>query len=688
MFTITINVPDDVLAAGGGSLQAAMYGQLLASYTPASGPSKDQPLASNTWVYFTGADYAAVTSQVPAFATYTSAGAQPVNLPAVEIQAAHIVFGVGSLPTISVDTTNAPQQPSPMSTDSMYDLVEFTYNADGALYLNTTMIDQFGIPIQIQIDPAAPVLPEGAGVTLDRADVFTQYRNYVKDAYPDFMQCATDAFNNSLTDRILSPKYAITGNCVQGVVANAFSGPPSSLPAGLYYYAVSALDGNNTESYAQYEVVQANVGAGQAVTVAWAPNANQPAGRASYNLYRGTPSGESVSWGLVGNVLASQFTVGVGGAMTDTGAALASGTPTMNPLVTFFDSEIQKFFANYQGGNSLTLTATDGTSDAYIYSFTGNSVADSSGNILYLQMSLTSVTGASGPVNDPPIPIGTPFNIYYPYWNTNTFDSSNPAPPSWTLYPHDTASVMVFAAEGVFADNAQQVASNLPSGVTDSTKYGVILGALENQIVAAITRGIAAIAGISPENWGNGTAPSQLAPALVAGASTLVPGTTYYYVVTAVNANGETFGSFEFNAIPTASEPCVQVNWQPMNSPASFNVYRGTASQGENLLVASVPNSGTTGSYLDNGSSVRSQQPPAYFPAATPWSAYDAFFHQPAISLNGAAYAGPYDDQGGQSSTISTSTPIAVSITLGPWGSGNGNVKASRKAQQLLADEV
>ncbi|HVZ38432.1 MAG TPA: hypothetical protein VHI13_04090 [Candidatus Kapabacteria bacterium] len=175
---------------------------------------------------------------------------------------------------------------------------------------------------------------------------------------------------------------------------------------------------------------------------------------------------------------------------------------------------------------------------------------------------------------------------------------------------------------------------------------------------------------------GTATAPSQLTPTLTSsqgaasGAGGLTPGTTYYYVVTATNGSGETFGSFEFNATPTADEPNVQINWQPMSIAVAtgFNVYRGTTSQGENVLVQSVPNSGTTSSCVDTGQAGTAQQPPMYFPAGAPWSVYDAFFHQPPVSLNGAAYAGLYDDQGGQSSTISTSSPTAVSITLGPWG--------------------
>jgi fibronectin type 3 domain-containing protein len=656
---VTITVPQDVITAGKGSVQAAMYGQLLASYTPASGPSRGTALSANQWVYFTGSDYAAVGSSVPAFATYKAATTQTLQLPAVYIQAAHILFGVGKLPPIAVTGSNEPQQPTPTATASVYDFVEFTWNAAGALYINTSMIDQFGVPVQIQITPPDRNLPSGAGVYMPRADVFTRFAQQVPAA---FAQCAQDAFGQPQSTRIYSPAQALMAKCVQGVVANPFQGPPSTLPAGTYWYAVSALNKQKAESYVQSTMAKATTTAGQAVTVAWAPNANQPAGVDSYNVYRGTPGkGGAITWGLLGNVPASQFKAG--GAFADTGQAVTSAQPKMNPLATYLDGEIQKFFQGCRT-QKLTLTATDGTTNGYVYTFTGSTTNDKSGRPQYLQLTLTSVTSGGKKVSSPPIPLKTPFNIYYPYWNTNTFNPAAPAPPTWALYNNVPASMMVFAAQGVFADNAQQAQSNLPAGVTNAAIYSTLLGSLENQVVAAITRGIANLSTLSPLNWGNGTAPTQLAPTQK-GSGKLQVGTTYYYVVTAVNANGETVGSLEFSAKPTPTLRAVQVNWAPMStSTTAFRVYRGTAPGQENKLVGTVTNNGTAASFLDTGAAGTAQAPPAYFPAGIPADGYDQFFHNSSVSRNGAAYAAPYDDQGGQSSTLSTSQPSAIGITL------------------------
>ncbi|WP_420127573.1 beta-1,3-glucanase family protein [Longimicrobium sp.] len=374
-----------------------------------------------------------------------------------------------------------------------------------------------------------------------------------------------------------------------------------------------------------------------------------------------------------------------GGALTDTGQASTTATPPLNPLATWFDAPIQAFFARYTAPQPpLSLTATDGTSDGYVYAFQGTTTTDASG-LPCLQLVLSAVTQAGVAVAQPPIAVGTPFNVYSPYWNTNTYDDGNPAPPAWAPYPQVPASMMVLAAEGVFADGAQQAASNLPPGVpaTSAARYGTLLGSLENQIVAALVRGIATST-LAPENWGNGTAPVQLSPTLVTGTSTLAAGTPYFYVVTAVNGGGETVGSLEFSATPTAADPCVQVNWLPMSTAQaqSFNVYRGTASRGENVLLASVPNTDGVCAYVDGGGAGTPQSPPSYFPADVPSNAYDAFFHQPAVSVNGVAYASPYDDQGGQSSTLSVANPTLVSITLGPWataGTDEGGAHTAAK---------
>jgi hypothetical protein len=148
--------------------------------------------------------------------------------------------------------------------------------------------------------------------------------------------------------------------------------------------------------------------------------------------------------------------------------------------------------------------------------------------------------------------------------------------------------------------------------------------------------------------------------------------------VTAVTGGVESTPSLEFSAAPAsvanpAPPPAnivqsVEVTWEPLNGVGSFYVYRGTESQQENVLVATVPNTNqTAASCLDTGGGTAGTSPPTYFPAGVPANVYDAFFHQPSVTFYGAAYASPYDDQGNQSSTLSGGAVTQVTITLGPW---------------------
>ena len=95
-------------------------------------------------------------------------------------------------------------------------------------------------------------------------------------------------------------------------------------------------------------------------------------------------------------------------------------------------------------------------------------------------------------------------------------------------------------------------------------------------------------------------APSDLVLADGGSGGTLAAG-EYYYVVTALDgAGGETTASVEASIIILANHTII-LTWAPVQNAASYNVYRGTSSGGEALLVGTgLPVTGTT--YTDDGS--------------------------------------------------------------------------------------
>jgi hypothetical protein len=297
--------------------------------------------------------------------------------------------------------------------------------------------------MQLQITPGASPnpLPNGSGVFLDRASVLTQFQTSV---HAPFAAGTLDFFQQPIAAplRILSASDVLSTNCVQSVSlgSQANTSTTLSLAAGTYYYAVTALDASGNESLASAIVAPITIGSGQEVNISWPPASSQPQSSeiASYNVYRGEfPAG---TWTPVANVAVTT----VGGTATDQGQTATPKSPPMTELATWFDSSIVTFF-NYYDANTLTLTSsTAGYGSAsnvtWQYSFSGTVVTDSVTNLCCLQFLLMSVldlseaTPTEVAAGDLPFPLQTPFNIYHPYWNTNSFDPDAPAPAP---YPGD-----------------------------------------------------------------------------------------------------------------------------------------------------------------------------------------------------------------------------------------------------------
>lgn len=697
---ITITPTADLITAQ-GTIQAAMMAQINngTSYVPQNGPSAGTTLNAAQWVYYwvsgdgTESDWAAVGgTSVPPFLSFSTAAAQSVMLPPLaQIMSGRIYFGMPSLPTIAVGSS-VPQFPVSTASTNVYDFVEFSYVAGGATYADTTMIDQFGIPMQIELVPVSTssAAPPPAGVFADRDTVISSFQANVMDAFLTGLQSICGPPLPAPQPRILSPNDVLVYNTVQGVNANVPAGGGSStLAAGTYCYAVAAVSAQGEEGYVQPSLAQITIAADQQVTIGWSPLASQPYGGlgiASYNVYRfevatGVWTLLNVTPPLDSNSTAAQ----------DTGQSGIAQSPQFNPLATWFDDALESFFTWYQS-NTLSLTVPNVGPDGstWLYLFDGATVP-ASGSPQSLQFTLTAITDVNQnaiPADQWPFPAGTPFNIYYPFWTSNTYGTSSVPPPSWTPYPNSPASMMVFAANGVWADNMNQVYDNLPSQVTPPPPapagipatspagiWNTILGTLENMVVSALTRGIAApLEGalpVAPASWAS--QPTQTSPTWSPGTMGLGPGQTYYYVITAVSGTGssatESAPSLEMS-VPAVDTPpiVVNVNWNPVLpwQATSFNIYRGTVSGRENVLVENVPNDGTIATLADMGQGIAQSPSVSYFPEHSVYSDYVAFFHQTSISYGGGAYASPFDDQGNQSSTI-VCNASALNITLGPW---------------------
>jgi hypothetical protein len=97
-------------------------------------------------------------------------------------------------------------------------------------------------------------------------------------------------------------------------------------------------------------------------------------------------------------------------------------------------------------------------------------------------------------------------------------------------------------------------------------------------------------------------APTQTAPATstTGGNGSLNATTTYYYKVTAVNANGETVGSSEQSVTTGAGATNTNtINWTAVSGATGYNIYRGTASGQEVFRLNSSALTGASTSITD-----------------------------------------------------------------------------------------
>lgn len=98
-------------------------------------------------------------------------------------------------------------------------------------------------------------------------------------------------------------------------------------------------------------------------------------------------------------------------------------------------------------------------------------------------------------------------------------------------------------------------------------------------------------------------ATALLAPATTLGATAGTGGTfaaaTYFWVVTAVNAVGESIASNEVSAAVGANGTQI-INWGVVAGATGYKVYRGTVAGGENALITTI-GSGATVTYTDTG---------------------------------------------------------------------------------------
>lgn len=159
----------------------------------------------------------------------------------------------------------------------------------------------------------------------------------------------------------------------------------------------------------------------------------------------------------------------------------------------------------------------------------------------------------------------------------------------------DTFKVMLLGNSYTPSD-AHQYQSDLGANEITGTGY-TAGGATLSSVTASYTAAIGNPAGLAPT-------PSTTGGTFAAG--------TYYWVITAVDAVGESAVSNEVTATLTGSTSSVVLGWTATTNATGYKIYRtavGGGAGNENVLVATI-SSGSTITYTDTGSAGATLTPP------------------------------------------------------------------------------
>ncbi|WP_168206090.1 fibronectin type III domain-containing protein [Geobacter sp. FeAm09] len=336
-------------------------------------------------------------------------------------------------------------------------------------------------------------------------------------------------------------------------------------------------------------------GAGQA-TISWTAVSNAT----SYNIYYATTSGVTTATGTkIANATTPYVQTGLSASTTyyyvvtavnSTGESVASAqaSATTNAAVPTPTAPAAPTGVTATGGTkqvTISWPAVTGATSYNIYYATTSGVSKTNG---------TKITGATSPAVQTGLADATTY--YYVVTAVNSTGES-------------AASVQVAAT--TLAAVPAPTAPAAPTGVTATggakqatISWSAVSGATSYNIYYATTSGVSKT---------NGTKIAGATSPYVQTA--LSAGTTYYYIVTAVNSVGESTASAQASATTNAAPPAVPtaptgvtatggtnqmtVSWSAVSGATSYNIYWSTAT---GVTIASGTKiAGATSPYVQTG---------------------------------------------------------------------------------------
>ena len=671
-------------------------------------------------------------------------GSQPANVPTFELFAAaakpgatmsfkvhnkpdsrmvstRIVFGMGLPPVVPIKS-NAPafpamSNPGDPNNRINFDFLEFTMRNvgpnDGTLFVNTTQVDQVGLPFTMNVSPAdSSGASNGVGVRVGRAGLADAYANFITTQFTgsrdqSINPAAEAAFQGLLTPyRLLNPSDAFTNppasytaasvptldSYFDTALATFFSNYTSGgfrLQRDGYNFVGTTLAGYRPEAYS-YEDVTAAAGGTVSVTSATS-NGSQITYYAANGFQQGqtvsisgmSPAGFNLANQTIVSASSNSFTIA--NALTSQ-PSTAGGSATALPMLSFPAVAVQggTVPAPISLAAGVLVTGPGITGTAVV---TGQPVVSST-NVTTVSVA-GQVTAASGqynftapgeftvlqlqqadanwaPVND-----GQQYQVYAPYFA----GGATAFPPG---LPVGTGIGSLSLTSGGVGYTPNTVGQLTVTGGGGSGAAGFF-----------VTNNAGVVIAIGLTNPGTGyttmptigfTGAGTPTKAAVVTASALPAAPPW--VAPGGPATVQSAGLMTFGCLGVFSDGGEQ---------AKAGQVSGTNASGQTLLdiqntIVSAFNRGVANSvaavtdvttFWNTAANFYPKPVTPTAPSTTGanWSnLYAAFLHRPSISVArpsdptvGLAYGFAYDDQGGNSTTLTSSFPQAVSVTFKPW---------------------
>lgn len=178
-------------------------------------------------------------------------------------------------------------------------------------------------------------------------------------------------------------------------------------------------------------------------------------------------------------------------------------------------------------------------------------------------------------------------------------------------------------AQGESLPSNEQAVALSDSNNTVTVSWAAVTGAVTYNVYrgtaaggeSTVATGVAGTSYVDTNTMAAGTPPaantSALAAPVQAASSTATAGGalaagTYYYVVTATNALGETLKSNEQSQVTTGSASTVTVNWALVPGATGYKIYRGTVAGAEGTFFTV----GAVATFTDTGAAGTAGTPP------------------------------------------------------------------------------